>query len=178
MKLTTRALVIFFILFVTITSDQITKKIAHTYLAGKETVSFFHNVFILQYAENTGGFLGVGAAVPESIRFWVFSVLVTLFLVILFVYLVFSKGFSTRQIFALSAILGGGIGNLIDRLLNEGRVVDFMNIGIGSLRTGIFNVADLYITFGAIFLFILLLVEGRKNKKMHLDSPVKPGNDE
>ena len=170
MKLKTRAAVIFLILFVSIILDQITKKIAHAYLLGKGIISFFHNVFVLQYAENTGGFLGMGAAVPESIRFWVFSVLVAVFLVILFFYLVFSKGFTARQVFALSAILGGGIGNLIDRLLNEGRVVDFMNMGIGSLRTGIFNVADLFITFGAIFLFWFILMEGRKENRAKSES--------
>ena len=165
-----RAILISLILFVSIFLDQITKKIAHAYLAGTETISFFHNFFILQYAENTGGFLGMGASIPENIRFWVFSVLVALFLIILFVYLVFSKGFSIRQISALSAILGGGIGNLIDRLLNEGRVVDFMNFGLGSLRTGILNVADLFITFGAIFLFWFLLTENRKENRTKRES--------
>ena len=47
-------------------------------------------------------------------------------------------------------VMGGGFGNLIDRIYNQGRVVDFMNLGIGSLRTGVFNVADLAVTFGAI----------------------------
>lgn len=163
MKLQTRAVILSIILVVSITADQVTKKIAQIHLAGSETISFFHNVFILQYTENTGGFLGLGAAIPESIRFWVFSVAVTLFLVILFIYIVFSKGFTNRQVFALSAILGGGIGNLLDRLFNEGRVVDFMHIDIaGPLKTGVFNVADLFITFGAIFLLLFLLMENRK----------------
>lgn len=176
MKLENRAIVIFLILIVSITSDQITKKIAHALLADSGRISFFHNVFVLQYTENRGGFLGMGDAIPESIRFWVFSVFVALFLILLLVYLVFSKGITNRQVFALSAVLGGGMGNLIDRLLNEGRVVDFMNVGIGPLRTGIFNVADLFITFGAIVLFILLLIEGRKNKEKDLDSPVRTGS--
>ncbi|MGD9158439.1 MAG: signal peptidase II [Desulfobacteraceae bacterium] len=171
MKPKIRAIIISLILFVTITLDQITKKVAHTCLAGSEPISFFHNFFVLQYAENTGGFLGMGASISESLRFWVFSVLVALFLLILFVYLVFSKGFTIYQIFALSAILGGGIGNLIDRLLNEGRVVDFMNFGIGSrIRTGILNVADLFITFGAIFLFWFLLIENRKENRVKRES--------
>ena len=166
MKLQTRTIIILVIVFSSITLDQITKKIAKIYLAGSEVISLFHNVFLLEYTENTGGFLGMGAAIPESVRFWVFSVSVALFLVILLVYLVFSKGFTSRQIVTLSAILGGGIGNLIDRLLNEGRVVDFMNVGIGRLRTGIFNVADMFITFGAIFLFWFLLMENRKENRV------------
>ena len=164
MKLQTRALIILLILFVSITLDQVTKKLAQAHLAGSETITFFHNIFLLEYTENTGGFLGLGSAIPESIRFWVFTVLVTIFLIIMFFYLVFSKSFTIRQIFTLSAILGGGIGNVIDRLLFEGRVVDFMNVGIGTLRTGIFNVADMFITFGAIFLVWFLYIENRKEK--------------
>lgn len=163
MKLQTKAIITLSILLVSIILDQITKKIAQIHLADSETISFFHNVFILQYTENTGGFLGLGAAVPESIRFWIFSVAVTLFLVILFIYIVFSKSFTNRQVFSLSAILGGGIGNLIDRLMNEGRVVDFMHINIaGPVKTGVFNVADLFITFGAIFMVLFLVMEKRK----------------
>lgn len=164
MKLRTRAIFISLILIVSIASDQITKRIAQAYLSGSGTISFFHDFFVLSYVENTGGFLGLGAAVPETIRFWVFSVLVAVFLILLFSYLIFSKAFTVRQIFALSAVLGGGIGNLTDRLMNQGRVTDFMNVGIGPLRTGIFNVADLFITFGAIFLFLFLVTDRKKSK--------------
>ena len=175
MKPQNRTIVISVILFFTIASDQVTKKIAQTYLAGSEIISFFYNIFRLQYIENTGGFLGMGAAVPENIRFWVFSILVALFLAALFAYLIFSKNLSRLQFYALSVILGGGIGNLIDRLLNDGKVVDFMNVGVGSLRTGIFNVADLYITFGAIFLFVLILMEGKEDKEKTSGFPGRAG---
>lgn len=50
---------------------------------------------------------------------------------------------------AWSLVLAGGLGNLLDRLIYDGRVIDFMNLGIGSLRTGIFNVADVCITIGS-----------------------------
>ncbi len=50
----------------------------------------------------------------------------------------------------LSMILAGGFANLWDRILNGGVVIDFMNMGIGSLRTGVFNVADVFITFGVL----------------------------
>lgn len=165
MKLHIRAMLILLILIVSIGCDQITKKIAHESLAGSDAISYLNNTFVLTYAENTGGFLGMGSAIPENIRFWIFSVTVTVFLVIMLFYLIFSKGFTVYQTLILSAILGGGIGNLIDRLMNNGRVIDFMNVGIGPVRTGIFNVADLFITFGAILLFILIIVESRKKKK-------------
>lgn len=55
---------------------------------------------------------------------------------------------------AWSLVLSGGVGNPVDRIVYDGRVVDFMNLGIGSLHTGIFNVADVYIRTGA-FLLVL-----------------------
>jgi signal peptidase II len=55
---------------------------------------------------------------------------------------------------ALALLVGGGASNWIDRLANEGRVVDFMILGIGSLRTGVFNVADVAIMVGAGLLIV------------------------
>ena len=61
------------------------------------------------------------------------------------------------QTVALSAIFGGGLSNILDRILNNGLVVDFMNMGIGSVRTGIFNIADVAIMSG---LGLMLLFGG------------------
>lgn len=58
---------------------------------------------------------------------------------------------------AWSLVLSGGIGNLLDRVLHDGRVIDFMNVGIGSLRTGIFNMADVCITIGVSLLVLEVL---------------------
>jgi signal peptidase II len=55
---------------------------------------------------------------------------------------------------ALAFIAGGGISNLIDRLIYGGLVTDFLNVGIGPFRTGIFNVADMAILAGALLLFL------------------------
>ena len=54
-------------------------------------------------------------------------------------------------------VLGGDIGNLTDRFIHGGRVVDFMNVRLGSLRTCIFNVADMIIMAGIRLLCVLLL---------------------
>lgn len=59
-------------------------------------------------------------------------------------------------------MVDGGFGNLIDRIFNEGRVIDFVNIGIGSLRTGLFNVADISITLGEVW-FLFVYVRGSGN---------------
>ena len=55
----------------------------------------------------------------------------------------------------LLLFLAGGVSNLIDRV-TLGRVIDFLNVGIGPLRTGIFNIADMAIIAGVV----ILIVEG------------------
>ena len=54
-------------------------------------------------------------------------------------------------------VVGGGVGNLIDRIVNDGHVVDFMRVGIGGLETGIFNVADTAILAGLVTLLVSAL---------------------
>lgn len=53
---------------------------------------------------------------------------------------------------ALAMILAGGTGNLIDRMRFDGRVTDFLYLTAGPLHTGVFNVADMAVTFGVIWL--------------------------
>lgn len=63
---------------------------------------------------------------------------------------------------------GGGIGNLVDRILLSGLVTDFINIGIGNLRTGIFNVADMAIMTGVIGLIFVELVKSANLKRQNI----------
>lgn len=70
---------------------------------------------------------------------------------------------SLDTVVAWSLVLSGGLGNLVDRIINDGRMIDFMNIGIGSLRTGIFNVADVYITVGVVVLVFQSLQRPRRS---------------
>jgi signal peptidase II len=85
-------------------------------------------------------------------------------LVGLTIFIVVSKEMTAGLAISLSLILGGGASNLADRMLNDGRVVDFMNLGIGKLRTGIFNVADVAIMVG-MGLVLLLNYQMQKKKK-------------
>lgn len=64
-------------------------------------------------------------------------------------------------IFALALVLSGGSSNLIDRFANDGYVVDFINLGIGQIRTGIFNVADVAISVG----FLMLLLQSWRRQQ-------------
>ena len=140
------------VLFILILLDQSTKYIAKHYLEGQGVYSFIGDTFRLGYSENTGAFLGLGSSLPEHIRTLIFSVLVALFLLAFLVYIIKSSSISKTGVIAGALIISGGLSNLIDRLVNNGAVIDFMNMGIGSLRTGIFNVADMAIMLGALLL--------------------------
>jgi len=63
----------------------------------------------------------------------------------------------------LTLILCGGIGNLIDRIFYQGMVIDMINFGIGNLRTGILNLADLAITFGGGLMIYYVLFNDNLN---------------
>lgn len=66
------------------------------------------------------------------------------------------------RLMAIALICGGAIGNLLDRLRSERGVVDFMDVGIGSIRWPVFNVADIAVTTGAIILALSLWNEERR----------------
>jgi signal peptidase II len=63
---------------------------------------------------------------------------------------------------AMAAILGGAVGNLVDRIFYGGLVVDFIDVGIGTHRFYTFNVADIAVSVGGALLFLCILFEGRR----------------
>ena len=141
------------IVLVTIGFDQTAKAFAKAALKFRPPVSFFGGIVQLLYAENPGAFLSLGAGLSETVRFRLFTLVVGGFLIGLLLYLCFNRSASRVEAIALSMVLGGGISNLIDRMVGPHRVIDFLVIGIGPLRTGIFNVADVAITAGVGVLF-------------------------
>jgi signal peptidase II len=165
MKTAKRATIIFLVVISCIGCDQVTKNIAKHSLQKIETISFLNDTLRLQYAENQGAFLSLGATIPENIRYLVLTCLVAGFLTVLLAYLIKSNRIKASTTIALSLILAGGIGNLIDRILNKGSVIDFINMGIGPVRTGIFNIADIAITIGTVWFIILLIRHGNKNER-------------
>lgn len=148
-----RLAIIAVLLVVCVGCDQGTKVLASRYLAGIGSVSLLGGAVRFQYSENPGAMLSLGAHLPERARFWVFGIFVGMVLVGLLWYVIRDTTLSWATVVGLSLVLGGGASNLIDRLSNNGAVIDFMNIGVGRLRTGIFNVADVAI-FGGVGLFL------------------------
>ena len=149
--------------------DQSSKYTARYFLEGHETISMFGDILRLSFVENPGGFLSLGAFLPDHVRMMFFMILPLCVLIGLFVYALREKKMGKPMILALALIIGGGLGNLIDRVANDGLVIDFLNIGVGSLRTGIFNVADMAVMLGSGML--ILFARAPYKKEIH-----PPGN--
>lgn len=144
--------------------DRITKLLAINYLEGKGTISFFYHTIVLQYAENTGAFLSTGSDWPDIVKYTILVIIPILACLYGLYYCAFKLA-DKKLIIVIVSIIGGGLGNLIDRLINNFRVVDFLNFGIGPLRTGILNVADMSVTFGILFLIFYRIKGHNLNAK-------------
>ena len=147
-----RAALVLLVLVFCVSCDQLTKEIAGKYLIDSPVLSFGFDTLRFQYAENTGAFLSLGAELPPATRFWIFTVLACGLLLGMCSYIFLSSQLTSDMIVYLSLMLGGGLSNLIDRIANNGAVVDFINLGVGDVRTGIFNVADMAVLLGALLL--------------------------
>ncbi len=150
-----KKLILIAVLFVTcIGCDQATKQIAKNALQFELPISLLNDVLRFQYAENRGGMMSIGADLPDSVRFWFLTVFVGILLVGILLYTLFSNKLTRPQIVALTLIVGGGFSNLLDRIRHDGHVIDFLNVGLENIRTGIFNIADVIIIAGTLMLLI------------------------
>jgi len=154
------------ILLLNIGCDQSTKKIAQTHLHFGEEITYLGGVFKLIYAENHGAFLIIGDDLPVEIRNLVLIAFPTVLLMGLIIYTFFSKKISLLHAIAFSFILGGGISNVFDRMV-DGKVVDFMNLSVGNVQTGIFNMADVAIMTG-LFAMIFLQFYKKNPEASHI----------
>ena len=117
----------------------------------------------LEYAENPGGFLSLGDHLPPRWRSVAFTGIGIAGTLAVFAYaLLFCS--ERIQLAAVSLMCAGAAGNLLDRLLWGGYVTDFLNVGVGPVRTGIFNLADLSLTAGALILAFATLCNTTKKR--------------
>ena len=149
-----RRFLVLVVVAATVVFDQLSKIMATRLLAGAPPRAYVSSLFVLEYAENPGAILSLGGALSPQARFWIFTVVVAALLTFMLVAALGSFRLTVGEIVGLALIAGGGFSNLGDRLFNHGLVIDFMNMGMGRLRTGVFNLADLAIVAGAIVLLI------------------------
>jgi signal peptidase II len=162
MKDLRRVVLVCLLLAGTAACDRATKHFAMTTLAGGADQSFLAGTVRLTYHENPGAFLGLGAGWQPEVRAALFQFGNGLFLLATAV-LAVRGGFSRPSQAGLLLLLAGGLSNLVDRVA-LGRVIDFLNVGIGPFRTGIFNVADVAIIAGTA----TLLFEGYRLDRQRL----------
>lgn len=139
--------------------DQWTKVLATEHLQGEPVRYYFNDWFKLTYALNDGAFLSLGSELGPILR----PILLTVFPAVLLLGLVWfifrERDLNRWQLVSLALIVGGGLSNIVDRII-YGKVVDMMQIDIDPLPpTGIFNIADVAIMTG---MFMMLPFAFRK----------------
>lgn len=154
-----RPLLLALVLVTCVGCDQATKQYAIDNFKGQPPRSYLGDTFRIQYAENPGAFLSLLANMSPAVRFWVLTVANSVVMILVAGYFLFAQNIDRLSLIALALIVAGGVGNLIDRIMWDGVVIDFLNLGLGPVRTGVFNVADMAIT-GGFFLLLPQLFRG------------------
>ena len=145
--------VLIFLLTLNFGCDQISKKIVRTNISDYEHISVIKNRFTLTKVENSGAFLSLGDQMPYVFRLLILNALPALFLGYGLYYLFSRRNLNLSMQIALCFLIGGGIGNLYDRIVH-GSVTDFMHIDFYLFQTGVFNFADISIMIGIGILLV------------------------
>ena len=141
------------VILLTVALDQLVKYLSVVFLKPIDTVPIIRNVFHLTYCENTG------AAFSMLSGARIFFIVITAVFIALLIWLIYSNRVqNVGAAYTMAVISAGGIGNLIDRVLN-GYVVDMFDFRL--INFAIFNVADIAVTCGAVaFLIIYIAKKG------------------
>ncbi|EDP98140.1 hypothetical protein KAOT1_13022 [Kordia algicida OT-1] len=135
--------------------DQVSKSVARTHIDTHESISVIGEYVILTKTENKGAFLGFLSSMENPIMKGIFLIVLPI-AVLLFILriIIVNTDLDRYMIFGLCCIIGGGIGNLYDRILYSS-VTDFMHIDLGGIfKTGIFNMADVSVMLGTGLLIL------------------------
>ncbi len=160
MTISKRHIAITVLIFVTVIIDQLSKVIVRANIIGQtettvsERIPLIGNAFIMMNVENKGAFLGMGSNLGEPLRIILLLVLPVLVLAFVIRYVYKDNTLDNWSVFAFSSIIGGGISNVFDRIVRSS-VTDFLFIDLGGIfKTGIFNIADVFVSAGIIILFV------------------------
>ncbi|HMV08809.1 MAG TPA: signal peptidase II [Cyclobacteriaceae bacterium] len=142
-----RAMIIVSLLIMNVSCDQISKAIVRNRIDENEQISVVNPYFTLMRVENEGAFLSLGDSLPKMVRFVLLALFPLAVLGFGIGYLFFKRNISRSVLLGFAFVIGGGIGNLYDRLV-YGSVTDFMHMNFVIFKTGIFNMADVSIMTG------------------------------
>ena len=152
---------------ITVVLDQWTKQLALEHLQGAPDINYWGGLLRLTFVRNTGAFLSLGSDFPPLLRTLFLEVFPAALLVGLCVYIFWERNLNKWQVVSLALIVGGGLSNIVDRLI-YGHVVDMLHMKVATLQTGIFNVADMAIMAG---MFIMLPFAFKKERDAPKDEP-------
>lgn len=139
-----------------ILADQISKFIIKAYFepdASYKSITVIKGFFTIRYVKNQGAVWGIFSNPSHSIIPKLITVLSAIALVIVIYYFLKIHSRCIWELVSLSFIIGGAVGNIIDRIV-QGYVVDFLDVYIKNLHWPTFNVADSFISIGVIILII------------------------
>lgn len=160
-----RNLFIILLIVFNIAIDQITKVLvrANISLEPREEIQLIGDKFILTNVYNKGAFLGMGSDLSDTTR-WIFLLILPVLVLGYVSYYIFkNKELDKLSLIAFCCIIGGGVANVYDRFV-YGKVTDFFHIDLGGIfKTGIFNLADMSVTFGLIALVSASFIYKKNN---------------
>lgn len=136
--------------------DFVTKMWAMNSLTFGYPVPVIGDFFRLTYTHNPGAAFGINIGEHSRVFFLVLSLVA---LVVLGLIYRSTPASDRLRLLAVALVSAGAIGNIIDRLRFEAGVVDFLDVGVGSYRWPIFNVADMAVSIGAVLLLISFYFE-------------------
>lgn len=143
--------------------DHATKQVASSLLADAPVFGLAGDTVRLQLVSNPGAFMSLGAGLPEALRHVLLLGAVPLLIAVVCLALARAARGSRSVLVGLALLAGGGAGNWLDRLMNGGAVTDFVSLGFGPLRTGIFNVADVAVIAGVCL--VVLSTRAREDER-------------
>jgi signal peptidase II len=149
--------------------DFVTKRLvlAHADTLRLDRVEVLGEFFRLAYVRNPGAAMGL-----TPFGRWSLVAISVGASVLLIWFLLVTPAVQRWRRLAMGLILGGAVGNLIDRVFYDGLVVDFLDFGLGSARFWTFNIADIGVSCGGVLLLLCLLSdEWRERRRRDAHAP-------
>ena len=158
-----RNLLIVLIVFFSIGCDQFSKSIVRYNIDDNETVQVLKDYIVLITVENTGAAFGVGANLPSGLKVFYLQLIPIAILLFLFRLILIDKELSMLIVVGIAFAIGGAFGNILDRIF-YGSVTDFIQLNIGTYKSGIFNIADIIVVLGMLLVIIDLSLNFNNKK--------------
>jgi len=166
-----RTLLPFSLTLIIASLDQITKLLVVMFLPLHKPVNIIGDLIIFRHIRNTAIAFGLGRDIPAELKQILFLIIPLCVIVFIFLFLLKTKDLKPFQRWILCAIMGGGIGNLLDRFIRPAGVVDFIDMKtfglFGFKRWPVYNIADMTIVIGISIIIISMIIEEIKTRKTH-----------